>query len=323
MKRRISRTETDEERAGARPVAQMEEIMSQPEILAGDVQARIARLFVYPVKSCAGVELREALLTETGFDLDRAWMVVDATGTFVTQRELPRMALIRPQIKTYEVVLRAPGMLALHLGINEVESPTTVRVWKDEVPAWDMGHVAAQWFSDFLERPGLRLVRFDPEVRRLASKSWTGEVDAPIEFADGFPLLVTSEASLEGLNARLLAAGHASVSMERFRPSIVLADVHEHDEDRLRELRVAGAEGLVQIRPVKPCPRCPIPDIDPLTAERTPYVMDTLQTYRADRRVDGAISFGMNAVLLQGVGQTLRVGDTVSADFHFEEMTAP
>ena len=180
-----------------------------------DVRATVSALFVHPVKSCSGVALSEAQLMDTGLDLDRAWMVVDAAGRFVTQRELPRMALVRPQIRTLEVVLRAPGMLALHLGLNEVEKPTRVQVWKEEVAAWDMGDVAAQWFSDFLGVPGLRLVRFDPEVTRLASKQWTGEVDAPVEFADGFPLLLASQASLDELNARLAAAGHAPVGMER------------------------------------------------------------------------------------------------------------
>ncbi len=186
--------------------------------------ARIARLFVYPVKSCAGIEVTEAVLTDTGLDLDRAWMVVDEQGTFVSQRELPRMALVRTQLKRDEVVLRAPGMLALHLAIDEVEGPARVRVWDDEVSAYDMGAVAAQWFSDFLGRR-LRLVRFDPEQRRLSSLKWTGGVEAPNQFADAFPLLVASEASLAGLNERLASAGQPPVGIERFRPNIVLAGV--------------------------------------------------------------------------------------------------
>ena len=100
-----------------------------------DVSARIARLFIYPIKSCGGVEVTQAVLTEAGLDLDRAWMVVDERGEFVSQRELPRMALVRPQLKHYEVVLRAPGMLALHLNIEGVEAPVRVRVWDDEVAA--------------------------------------------------------------------------------------------------------------------------------------------------------------------------------------------
>ncbi|MEZ5629903.1 MAG: MOSC N-terminal beta barrel domain-containing protein [Burkholderiaceae bacterium] len=284
---------------------------------AADVQARIARLFVHPVKSCAGVELREARLMDTGLDLDRAWMVVDEAGRFVTQRELPRMALVVPRIRHTEVVLRAPGMLALHLGIDEVESPTRATVCNDEVPAWDMGGVAAQWFSDFLGRPGLRLVRFDPDTNRLASKKWTGEIDAPVEFADGFPVLVASTASLDELNGRLQAAGHAPVGMERFRPNLVLEGVEAQDEDRLAELRIACAEGEVVLRPVKPCPRCPIPNVDPATGETSPEVLDTLSTYRANPVVDGAITFGMNVVIVRGAGHTLRVGDAVAADWKF------
>ena len=283
-----------------------------------DVQATVSGLFVHPVKSCAGVALREARLMDTGLDLDRAWMVVDAEGRFVTQRELPRMALVQPQIKTLEVVLRAPGMLALHLGINQVDAPARVQVWGDTVDAWDMGGVAAQWFSDFLGQPGLRLVRFDPEVRRLASARWTGDLAAPIEFADGFPVLVTSQASLAELNQRLHAAGQGAVGIERFRPNLVLAGVESHDEDRLNELTIHTAQGQVQLGLVKPCPRCPMPNVDPATGQSSPEVMDMLQTYRADHRLDGALTFGMNAVIVQGAGHTLRVGDAVAGDWKFD-----
>ena len=295
---------------------------------AADVQATVSRLFVYPVKSCAGVELREAVLTDAGLDLDRAWMVVDDQGGFVSQRELPRMALIRPQLKTLEIVLRAPGMLALHLAIDAVEHPVRVRVWDDEVAAYDMGDVAAQWFSDFLGHTPdaqpvprlrkLRLVRFDPEHRRLSSLRWTGGLEAPNQFSDGYPLLVASEASLAGLNQRLAAAGQAPVGIERFRPNLVLAGVEAHDEDRVDLLRIATEAGEARLQPVKPCARCPIPNIDPATAASSPAVGDALQAYRQDPRLAGAISFGMNAIVLQGDGQLLRVGQAVAADFRFD-----
>jgi uncharacterized protein YcbX len=284
---------------------------------APEVSARLARLFVYPVKSCAGVELREALLTETGLDLDRAWMVVDEQGSFVTQRELPRMALIQPRLKLSEVILRAPGMLALHLSVETVEEPVQVRVWDDEVPAFDMGDVAAQWFTDFLGRK-LRLVRFDPDHRRLSSQKRTGGAEALNQFSDGYPLLVASTASLDGLNARLAAAGHAPVGMERFRPNLVLEGVEAHDEDRLDVIRIATGDGEVQLRPVKPCARCPIPNIDPATAEIDPAVTDMLQAYRRNEVVGGAVTFGMNAIVVAGLDQTLRVGQAVSADYRFD-----
>lgn len=297
---------------------------------AGDVQARIAQLFVYPIKSCAGIEVQEALLTETGFDLDRAWMVVDAQGEFVTQREQPRLALVQPQFRRggTELQLRAPGMLALNLAVDVVEQPVRVRVWDDEVAAYDMGDVAAQWFTDFLAfspqgLPGAqgeryRLVRFDPEQRRLSSLKWTSGVEALNQFSDGFPLLVLGQAALDDLNGRLQAAGHSPVGVARFRPNIVLAGLEAHDEDRLDVLHIAAPEGAVQLKPVKPCPRCPIPNIDPATALSSPAVGDTLQGYRQDARVGGAVTFGMNAIVLAGVDAVLRVGQTVTADFRFD-----
>ena len=282
-----------------------------------EVTARIARLFVYPVKSCAGVEVREALLTETGLDLDRAWMVVDPQGEFVSQRELPRMALVRPQIKLSEVILRAPGMLALHLSMDTVEEAMGVRVWDDEVPAFDMGGVAAQWFTDFLGRP-LRLVRFDPEHRRLSNTKWTQGAEALNQFSDGYPLLLASTASLDLLNGKLAARGHPAVGIERFRPNIVLEGIEAHDEDRLELLRIAADEGEVQLRPVKPCPRCPIPDIDPATAESDTAVTDALQGYRRSELLGGAVAFGMNAIVAEGFDRTLRVGQAATGNWKFD-----
>jgi uncharacterized protein len=292
------------------------------------VQARIASLWVYPIKSCAGVSLAEAVLTETGLDLDRAWMVVDAEGEFISQRECPRMALIQPIIKSQELVLKAPGMLALHLAIDQVEQAVRVRVWDDEVKAYDMGDLAAQWFTDFLglSASGLpsaagnkyRLVRFDPDHKRLSSLDWTGGIEAPNQFSDGYPLLVVSQASLDGLNARLQAAAQSAVTMERFRPNIVLTELEAHDEDRIDAFAIATDEGAVRLLPVKPCPRCPIPNIDPKTAISSPEVGDMLQSYRQDRRVKGAVTFGMNAIVAQGADTVLKVGQNVSGHYRFE-----
>lgn len=290
---------------------------------AADLQGTVSQLWIYPVKSCAGLSLPEAELTPTGLAWDRAWMVVDEAGDFVTQRELPRMALIQPAFKLDQLVLRAPGMLALHLSLEGAEFQRRVRVWDDEVLAWDMGDLAAQWFSDFLgpDAPAdlrrLRLVRFDPEVKRLCSAKWTGGRESLTQFADGFGVLVSSEASLAELNERLARAGEALVDLRRFRPNIVLAGVEAHDEDRIGAWRVRTPEGVAALENVKPCARCPIPDIDPGTAMSTPAVSDALQAYRADPRLNGAITFGMNAIVLEGDGLVLRVGQAVGADWNF------
>ena len=294
--------------------------------MPADLRGVISQLVVYPVKSCAGVAVKEALLLDTGLEFDRAWMVVDERGDFLTQRELPRMALIQPQLKHYDMVLRAPGMLALHVKLDEVEAPVRVRVWDDEVAAYDMGKVAAQWFTDFLGTTA-RLVRFDPENQRISNLQWTGGVEALNQFNDGFALLVIGEASLAQFNKKMLAGGSSAVGMARFRPNIVLGDAADaaegflmapHDEDRLDVLHIATGEGVVQLKPVKPCPRCPIPNIDPATGTTSPEVGDLLQTYRQDARVNGAVTFGMNAIVLSGVDHLLKVGQTVKANYSFE-----
>jgi uncharacterized protein len=290
-----------------------------------DIHATIQNLFVYPIKSCAGVAVQEAILTETGLEFDRAWMVVDAQDEFVTQRELPRMCLIQPTLKQYEMVLRAPGMLALHIALDAVEQPCRAVVWGQECAAYDMGDIAAQWFTDFLaqELPAgarpmrLRLVRFDPEHQRLSNKKWTGDVDALNQFSDGYPILVLSQSALDDLNHKLVAQSHAGVTLQRFRPNIVLAGTEAHDEDRVSTLHITTHEGTVELALVKPCPRCPIPNVNPTTAVPSPEVGDMLQTYRQDARVDGAVTFGMNAVTKTGFEHVLRVGQAVGANYVF------
>ena len=285
--------------------------------MEGDTTVSVASLHVYPIKSCGGIALAEALLIETGIEFDRAWMVVDPTGLFVTQRELPRMVLIQPTLKTSEMVLRAPGMLALHVALDRVEERVIATVWDDEVAAYDMGDLCAQWFSDFLGRP-LRLVRFDPEQKRLSDHRWTGDIDAENGFTDGFPILVSSVAALAELNRRLRLQGLLEVTLARFRPNLVLDGLDAHGEDALDEIAFATDDGPVRIKLVKPCVRCPIPDIDPATAEPGHAVGDTLTGYRADARQDGKLTFGMNAVIVEGLERVLRVGMTGAATFKFD-----
>jgi uncharacterized protein YcbX len=180
-----------------------------------------------------------------------------------------------------------------------------------------MGAVAAQWFSDFLGQR-VRLVRFDPEQRRPSSMEWTGGAEALNQFSDAYPLLIASTASLDHLNAKLAAGGHEPVGIERFRPNIVIEGVEAHDEDRIGLLRIATGDGPIVLRPVKPCARCPIPNIDPATAQVNPIVSDTLQRYRRSERLKGAVTFGMNAIVTEGLDRTLRVGQAATANYSFE-----
>ena len=303
-----------------------------------EFEARIAALWVFPIKSCAGISVQQAVLTPTGLAHDRAWMVVDADGEMVTQRELPRMALIQPELVNSgvglaELVLHGSGLAALHLpltvGYLTEAHAIKVRVWDDQVPAFDMGAEVSKWLTEFLGSSlgPLRLVRFDPKHQRLSNTKWTQGLPSLNQFSDGFPVLVASTASLDELNARLQAKGEAAVDMRRFRANVVLGQVaplnplNAHDEDRISTLTIhtqADVNGeAVQLTPVKSCPRCPIPNIDPDSAQSHPAVNDTLQAYRQDPRVNGALTFGMNCLPVAGIGQVLRVGQRVSADWAF------
>jgi hypothetical protein len=181
-----------------------------------------------------------------------------------------------------------------------------VRVWDDRVSAVTQGDVAAQWLGSYLGKAA-RLVRFDYEGTRLAAHRYTGKVDAPFKFADAFPLLVTSTASLADLNARLQRHGQAPVTMARFRPNIVLDGLPAFEEDYLKLLR----SGPLAIRPVKRCARCTVPGVDPETGEQTSIVPDVLAGFR---RSDDGVMFGVNAIVVDGAGATLRVGDEVEVE---------
>lgn len=280
----------------------------------------LTELNLYPIKSCAGIALREATLTKAGLMVehiyDREWMVVDEQGHFMTQREHPRMALIVPRIKSETLELRAPGMLRLEipLGLLDPEDAKVVevQVWGDRVPAYDCDATTATWFSNFLGTP-CRLVRFHVDAKRNASARWTGGIEAPTLFSDGYPLLVISEASLADLNDKLQAQGHAALPMNRFRPNIVISGVEAFEEDYAESIRIGDAS----LKPVKPCPRCPMPSIDQSTGEFGPDPLDILRTYRVNPKVDGGIAFGMNTIVIEGEGQALRVGQEVDVRLAF------
>lgn len=280
--------------------------------------ARIASLHLYPVKSCAGIALTAATLGARGLESagvgDREWMVVDAgSGQFLTQRQLPRMACIRPALASDALLLAAPGMedLRVNLAAGAREAALAVKVWNDECLALDEGETAAQWFSRYLGR-AVRLARFDPAHRRASNTEWTGGVEALNRFSDGYPMLMISQASLDDLNDRLLEAGREALPMNRFRPNIVLADVGPYEEDYLLSL----SHGEMALKLVKPCPRCPIPSIEQSTGEPGPDPLDILARYRNDQKTGGVI-FGQNVIALRGADGVLKAGMEMTPEWNF------
>jgi len=282
-----------------------------------DCNGIISQLFIYPVKSCAGIEVSASRMTPTGLEFDREWMIVDQEGQFLTQRQIPHMVWITPTLTADALILNAPQQPEISIPLTQCGRSLNVTVWRDTLAADDMGDDVAAWLDRYLAVPGkqYRLVRFAPQARRVSATEWTAGIEFPNKFSDGFAALVVTQQALDDINARLVAAGHDPVSMLRFRPNIVLEGLEAHSEDDLDTLRIHTASGLIELGMAKPCPRCPIPDIDPFTAHTSPTVSQTLQTYRALPSMQGAICFGMNSVVKNGTGHTLHSGQPFEADF--------
>ncbi|MGY6128564.1 MOSC domain-containing protein (plasmid) [Paraburkholderia strydomiana] len=289
----------------------------------------ISELFVYPIKSCAGIALNEARVLSTGLEYDRGWMAVDSNGAMLTQRAYPRMALIRVEIDAQDLVIRAPGMSELRTPLDAARLGTAASVettvWRDAAYGLDTGDECAKWFSEFLGMP-VRLLRSDPERERIVDPAYTGSVGrATTHFADGFPVLVIGQPSLDDLNTRLNAKGAPSIPIDRFRPNVVLSGLDAYEEDYVETLRVDDANSDsaqgVELRLVKLCARCPMPTIDQARGERDPNwpnePTDTMSVYRANPQRNGAVTFGNNALVTSGAGAWLRVGQAVEAELGF------
>ena len=265
----------------------------------------IVSLHMYPVKSCRGIDLDAALVTRTGIAHDREWMITSPTGRFLTQREEPRLALIVPRLASGTLQLDAPGLETLSLPRSHAEgTPTEVVVWKDRCAAFDEGAAAADWLTRLLGKP-LRLVRFDPHHVRPSAEPGSDEAPGYAQFSDGYAMLVISTASLSDLNTRL----PQPLPMNRFRPSVVVDGLPAYGEDAVAEL----ATGEVRLRLVKACTRCAITTTNQMTGTvEGDEPLRTLRTYRWDKKLRG-VAFGQNAVVTAGAGETLRVGDVLTA----------
>jgi uncharacterized protein YcbX len=284
----------------------------------------ITALTLYPIKSCAGIALQSAMLTETGLSFetvnDREWMVVDNDGQFLTQREYPKMALIRPSLANGKLVLQATGAMPLEIPLARTDTvqlnTMQVHLWDDSLLACDEGASSAIWFSVFLG-VACRLVRFHPSATRVANNQWTGDKKVPTHFSDGYPLLLISEASLEDLNQKITEKGLAAVPMNRFRPNIVIDGIAAFEEDYAESLTMVKMGQSIHLKPIKPCPRCPMPAVDQLTGKTGYNPVDVLQTYRSNAMLDGAVTFGMNVIVSEGAGRYLKLGDELELHLAF------
>ncbi|MDE2727518.1 MAG: MOSC domain-containing protein [Gemmatimonadota bacterium] len=248
----------------------------------------ISSLHVYPVKSCAGHELTRAELDTRGIRDDRSWIVVGDGGGpsgMLTQREAPALALVQPALSSGGLALSAPGMEDLTVPRIEDGLTRNVDVWGDLCDGIDQGDDAAEWFSTYLD-VSCHLLYFKPDFVRPVDPDYAARPGDQVGFADGFPLLVISEASLADLNARL----ETPIRMNRFRPNVVVADSPPYAEDTWKHIRV----GEMEIDLVKPCGRCATTLVEQESGTPGKEPLRTLAAYRKFDRP--APSFGYNAV---------------------------
>jgi len=254
----------------------------------------LSRLTYYPIKSAAGTSVDAWDVDDFGLRYDRRWMVAEPNGHFITQRTSPRLALVRPEICDGRLVIQAPGAEPLTVPLEPEETePFRVRVWDDTCESVWLGPEPAAWFSRYL---GLScgLVHMTERQVRPVDPDYAPQAKR-VSFADAFPFLLISEASLQDLNGRL----PQPLPMNRFRPNLVIEGGAPFVEDSLREFAVNG----IRFQVVKPCDRCVITTTDQETTERGVEPLRTLASYR---RVAGKVYFGQN-VVHQGTGR-LQVG---------------
>jgi uncharacterized protein YcbX len=259
----------------------------------------LTALNIYPLKSCAGLPLTRATVEPLGLEHDRRWMAVRPDGSFMTGRELPALVRVRALPGPTGLHLSAPGMPDLEVPTPPADAPRLdVTVWRDTCSAARAQVEADRWLSEYLGQPAA-LVHVDARMERPVDPRYAAPEDR-VGFADAFPLMLISEASLADLNQRLARP----VPMARFRPSLVVDGCAPFAEDGWKRLRI----GTVELAVVKPCARCVFTTVDPETARHDPE-QEPLRTLSAYRRVGNKVLFGQNLVVRRP-GE-IRVGDAV------------
>ena len=268
---------------------------------------RIRSLHVYPVKSCAGIALDAARLGPRGFEADRQWMIVDQRQRFLTQRTHPALARVRTELGPDRLTLSVAGHGSVSLPRADdaaAAAPTMiVEIWGDRVPARSAGSEASVWLSSLLGTPAT-LVRPSAAMHREPDPTFRGEIPAPVNFPDAYPLLICSTASLADLQSRMPAG--ADLPMNRFRPNVVIDGCGAFEEDRIHEM----SDGDIRLRLVKACTRCATTTVDQDSGQPGADPLPVLRGYRFDRKLKG-VTFGQNAVIVSGVNRTLTVGQAL------------
>lgn len=259
---------------------------------------KVSALYIYPVKSCQAIPVNESPVQQSGLLFDRRFMVVNNEGLFITAREYPTLTLIQAEMSQSGLTLSHPNMTnTLPLAIDTFSDQyREAEIWEKKLSVQQTNENANAWFSDLMGEP-VTLVYFGNQSARQTSR----RPDMPVAFADGYPFLLTTQASLDDLNA----SGPQTNEMERFRPNIVISGNNAFAEDRWKRLRI----GNIIFENVKPCVRCLFTTLNPNDAKRSPRgePLRTLAKYRLFEKE--GVTFGVN-MIAENEGQ-ISVGDSV------------
>lgn len=280
-------------------------------------RVRITDLYIYPVKSLKGIRLKEAVLGPKGLENDRRWMVVMPNGRFVTQRQLPKMALIETQLDPHSLTLSSPRLApgeSVKVELDAEGEQLQGTIWRDNCQLMRVSSAAGQWLSKVLNSPQpLSLVSMAPKFERQQSQTERFGDHAAI-FADAAPYLIANRDSLEVLNQLLEAEDHRAVTMERFRANIVIEGLGPFKEHDYSRLHCSGGNYTLQMHDHSE--RCIMITNDPENGEMHPHKEPYPTLARLNPFPENKIApaFGVNASLSDGKSSSIGVGDWVSVD---------
>ena len=247
----------------------------------------LTELNIYPIKSTRGLALQQAQVQPRGIEWDRRWMLVDSDGTFITGRQVPRLAMVHCEFKHDQLQVSVPTREPLLIPLaDNGPGDQLVNIWRDRCPTFEVSRHANAWFSDLLEI-ACRLVRLSDQDQRPVDPDYSQAGDE-VSLADGYPLLIIGEASLRDLNQRL----QQPVGMNRFRPNLVISTKEPFIEDSWQRIRL----GETEFDLVKRCSRCVFTTVNPDSGEKHPTLepLRTLGSYR--QHPEGGVFFGQNAI---------------------------
>jgi uncharacterized protein YcbX len=256
----------------------------------------VKELFIYPIKSLAGIRVENAKAEEMGFENDRRWMLIDDQNQFITQRNHPNLSQFYPKIKEDKIVISHQKATHEFFIDETLEEPLFSKVWEDETKVFEVNKATSKWFSEALGFE-CKLVKIANNGDRKHSSSKLN-TSLNVSLADGYPYLLIGSESLDFLNEKL----EEKITIERFRPNIVIHSSVPHEEDSFGNFQI----GTVKFKNAKPCERCIMVNNDPKSGIVKKEPLNTLSTYR---KVDNSILFGTNVMCLNE-GE-ITVGDTL------------